>query len=104
MHFLEINGRGKYYFKLSKNHVEKALKEGVYLKEILPFQDLDKIYESSEIFPIFKIRLPDLSRYSEKEKKTMLDELNMEEYDEFIFLEKTKGILLTDKFIIEKEK
>ena len=36
--------------------------------------------------------------------KDFLKDLDMEEYDEFEYLRKTKGILETDKFIIEEEK
>ena len=95
---------GKYYFKLSKEHIEKALNEKAYSKVILPFKDLDRIYESDTIFAIFKIRLPDLNKYSEEELKMLLQDLNMNEYDEFEYLEKTKGKLMIDNYIVEKEK
>lgn len=94
----------KYYFKLSKSHVEKAIEEKVISKPILPFSDYDKIYESDEIFAIFKIRLPRIERYSEEELKFLLEELDMKEYDEFEYLRKTKGELMTDNFIVEEEK
>lgn len=94
----------KYYFKLSKSHVEKAIEEKVISKQILPFSDYDKIYESDEIFAIFKIRLPRIERYSEEELKFLLEELDMKEYDEFEYLRKTKGELMTDNFIVEEEK
>lgn len=96
--------QGKYYFKMSKEHVEKAIEDKVINKAILPFSDFDKIYESDELFAIFKIRLPKIDKYSEDELKELLDELNMEEYDDFEYLKKTKGILITDKFIVEEEK
>ncbi len=96
--------KGKYYFKLSKAHIEKALKEKVISKAILPFSDYDKIYESSEIFAIFKIRLPKIENYTEEELRDLLEDLEMDEYDEFEYLRKTKGILMTDKFIVEEEK
>lgn len=96
--------KGKYYFKLSKNHIEKAINEKVFSKAILPFSDFDKIYESEEIFAIFKIRIPKIEKYSKEELEELLDSLNMKEYDEFEYLRKTKGILMTDKFIIEEEK
>lgn len=96
--------KGKYYFKLSKMHIEKALKEKAISKSILPFSDFDKIYESNEIFAIFKIRLPKIEQYTEQELKDLLEDLEMDEYDEFEYLRKTKGILMTDKFIIEEEK
>lgn len=96
--------KGKYYFKLSKKHIEKAINEKVFSIAVLPFSDFDKIYESNEIFAIFKIRLPKIDEYTAEELKELLDSLDMEEYDEFEYLRKTKGILMTDKFIVEEEK
>ena len=93
-----------FYFKLSKNHIEKALNESIYSKAILPFSDYDKIYESDEMFEIFKIRLPKIESYSKEEMDTLLEDLEMKEYDDFEYLRKTKGILMTDKFVIEEEK
>lgn len=95
---------GKYYFKLSKTHIEKALEEKVISKAILPFSDYDKIYESDEMFAIFKIRLPKIEHYTHEELEDLLKDLNMEKYDEFEYLKKTKGIIMTDKFIVEEEK
>ena len=94
----------KYYFKMSKKHVEEALKENVIHRALLPFPDLDQIYESDELFAIFKMRIPKIERYTEDELQEMLDELGMKEFDEFEYLKKTNGILLTDKYIIEEEK
>ena len=94
----------KYYFKFSKNHIEKALKEKIFSKAILPFTDYDKIYESNEIFAIFKIRLPKIENFSDEELKDLLDDLDMTEFDDFEYLRKTNGILMTDNFIVEKEK
>jgi len=96
--------KGKYYFKLSKAHIEKAINEGIYNKAILPFSDYNQIYESDEIFAIFKIRLPKIERYSKEEMEELLKDFQMKEYDEFEYLEKTKGEIMTDKFIVEKEK
>lgn len=96
--------KGKYYFKLSEAHIEKALNENAISKSILPFSDYNKIYESDEIFAIFKIRLPKIENYSKEEIDELLEDLEMDEYDEFEYLRKTKGILMTDKFIIEEEK
>ena len=96
--------KGKYYFKSSRAHIEKAIKDGIYSSAILPFSDLDKIYESDKIFAIFKIRLPKIEKYSKEELDELLKDLDMEEYDEFEYLRRTKGILLTDKFVVEEEK
>ncbi len=96
--------KNKYYFKLSQNHIEKALEENVISKQMLPFSDFDKIYESDEIFAIFKIRLPKIEKFSSEELRILLDDLEMKEYDEFEYLRKTNGILVTDNFIVEEEK
>ena len=96
--------KSKYYFKLSKSHVEKALKENAISEIILPFYDYDRIYESDEIFAIFKIRLPRLDKLLPEELEELLKDLDMTEYDEFEYLRKTKGILITDKYIVEEEK
>ncbi len=96
--------KNKYYFKMSKIHVEKAISEKSISRAILPFSDLDRIYESNQIFSIFKIRLPKIEKFSEEEKAELLASLNMEEYDEFEYLKRTKGIIMTDHFIVEEEK
>ena len=96
--------KGKYYFKLSKSHIEKALKEKAISEIILPFSDYERIYESDEIFAIFKIRLPKLEKYSEEELEELLKDLDMKEYDDFEYLRKTKGMLETDNFVVEEEK
>lgn len=96
--------KGKYYFKLSKQHVELALKHNVISEALLPFSDYNKIYESDEIFAVFRIRLPKIEKYSKEELLELLEDLDMKEYDDFEYLRRTKGILLTDKFIIEEEK
>jgi hypothetical protein len=96
--------KNKYYFKLSQNHIEKAIEENVISKQMLPFSDFDKIYESDEIFAIFKIRLPKIEKFSSEELRILLDDLEMKEYDEFEYLRKTNGILVTDNFIVEEEK
>ena len=71
---------------------------------MLPFSDFDKIYESDEIFAIFKIRLPKIEKFSSEELRILLEDLEMKEYDEFEYLRKTNGILVTDNFIVEEEK
>ena len=96
--------KGKYYFRLSKAHVEKAIKDGAISEIILPFSDYDKIYESNEIFAIFKIRLPKLENYETEELEELLKDLDMKEYDDFEYLRKTKGMLETDNFVVEEEK
>ena len=95
--------KGKYYFKLSKAHIENAVEKGIISRALLPFSDFNKIYESDNLFSIFRIRIPKLERYSSDELKELLVDLDMKEFDEFEYLKKTKGILMTDNFIIEEE-
>ena len=71
---------------------------------MLPFYDLDKIYESDELFAIFSVRLPTIEKFSKEELKELLEDLEMDVYDEFEYLKKTKGMLETDKYIVEEEK
>ncbi len=92
----------KYYFKLSKKHITEAENQGFSMVTI-PFSNFDKIYESDELFSIFKLRIPKIETYDEEEKRELLEELGISEFDEFKYLEKTKGKLLTDNFILEKE-
>lgn len=94
----------KYYFKLSESHVKKAIEEKAFPKAMLPFVEYDRIYESDEIFSIFKIRLPKIEKYSKEELQELLKDLDMKEFDEFEYLEKTQGRIYTDNFIVEREK
>ncbi len=93
----------KYYFKLSKQHVEEAQKNGFSMVTI-PFSDFNKIYESEILFSMFKIRIPKIETYDEDEMNCLLEDLDLNTFDEMKYLEKTKGKLLTDHFILEKEK
>lgn len=93
----------KYYFKLSGEYLEKAKQVGFSLA-ILPFSDINKIYESDTLFPLFSIRVPKISTYDEEQLQDLLDEYDMKEFDEFEYLRKTKGELMTDYFILEEER
>ena len=77
--------KGKYYFKSSRAHIEKAIKDGIYSSAILPFSDLDKIYESDKIFAIFKIRLPKIEKYSKEDKKIVFEILRKMNLEKFAF-------------------
>ena len=92
----------KYYFKLVKDFYKKIEKIDFPINTI-PFNDENKIYESEELFDIFKIRLPDISKYTENELSDLLKEYKQETYDEFEFLRITKGKLRIDNFIVEGE-
>ena len=91
----------KYYFKLNENYVKKA-EQGNFSMAILPFSDVNKIYESDILFPFFRIRIPKIDKMDEDDIKELLEELDMKEFDEFEYLRKTKGKVMTDHFILEE--
>ena len=93
----------KYYFKLSEDYINKANEAG-FSPITLPFTDLNKIYESDTLFSIFRIRVPNIANFDDEELETLLQEVGLEEFDEFEFLKKTKGKLETDYFILEEER
>lgn len=93
----------KYYFKLSEDYMSKA-KEVGFSSATLPFTDVNKIYESDILFPLFRIRIPKIENYDEEDLEVLLQEYDMKEFDEFEFLRKTKGELMTDYFILEEER
>ncbi len=93
----------KYYFKLSEDYINIANQAG-FSMAVLPFSDTNRIYESDSLFSFFKIRVPKVERLDEEDLKDLLEEYDMAEFDEFEFLRKTKGEIMTDSFILEEEK
>ncbi len=93
----------KYYFKLSQDYLSKA-KEAGFSVAVLPFTDVNKIYESDVLFALFRIRIPKIETYDDDDLQALLEEYDMTEFDEFEFLRKTKGRLMTDYFILEEER
>ena len=93
----------KYYFKLKKGYSKLKKEKGIPDNMIL-FNDENKIYESKQLFSIFKVRLPDIKEYTKEQLKELLQEYNLEKYNEFEMLRKTKGRLKRDNFILEGEK
>lgn len=92
----------KYYFKLVKDY--SRLKEKIeFPSNIIPFSDENRIYESNILFAIFRIRLPDITRYSESELNKLLEQYKLDTYDEFKMLKATSGKLRLDNFIVEGE-
>jgi hypothetical protein len=78
---------GKYYFIHSKYASRAA--NSFWLK-IPQFQDLEKVYESDELFRFFKSRLP----YSHNsEIPGVLKKYGMEEYDDIELLVRSHGKL-----------
>lgn len=96
--------KNKYYFKLSENYMKIAEEQTNFSPVMVPFSDVNKIYESDELFSFFKIRIPKIEKMDDEYKKELLEEYDMKEFDEFEFLKKTKGDILTDNFILEEDK
>ena len=92
----------KYYFKLRNGYNKLQNKKG-FPDNMILFDSENKIYESRKLFSIFKVRLPDINQYTKEQLKELLEEYNLEKYDEFEMLRKTKGRLKKDNFILEGE-
>lgn len=84
----------KYYFKYNKQEMDDALKVGF---DFFPgFVDVNKEYESEELFPNISTRLPNSTRPDYLE---ILDTYGLnKESSQIDILEKTKGRLLTDEY------
>lgn len=93
----------KYYFKLNENYIKKAEECG-FAPATIPFSDVNRIYESDVLFPFFRIRVPKIEKMDEDDIKDLLEEFDMEVFDEFEFLKKSKGEVMTDHFILEEDK
>ena len=92
----------KYYFKLVKGYT--SLKSKInFPSNIFLFKNENTIYESKELFSIFKVRLPNIKQYTKQELQELLKEYDLEKYNEFEMLRKTKGRLKLDNFILEGE-
>lgn len=93
---------GKYYFKLVKDYL-KLVEKINFPSNTIPFNNENKIYESKNLFSIFKVMLPEANKLSEEEIKELLKEYNLYTYDEFELLKATKGKLRLDNFFVEGE-
>ncbi len=93
----------KYYFKINRDYIKKAEEAGFNMA-FLPFPDKEDILESDTLFAFFKVRVPKVDKMDEETLQELLDEYGMKEFDEFEYLKKTKGDILTDDFVLEEEK
>ena len=50
------------------------------------------------------MRVPNIVNFDDDDLENLLDEVGLDEFDEFEFLRKTKGELATDYFILEEER
>lgn len=85
---LSRNGQFEFMYGLE---VEEAIGKGFNL--LLPFPEVNKVYECPKLFPIFASRLPDKRR---KGIEKILNKYNMDEYDEYTLLKRSGASLPID--------
>lgn len=76
----ELSKNGEYEFKYGEE-VNEAIKDG--FTPFMPFADINKMYNSTELFPVFLSRLPDRKR---KDIDKILIKYGMEEYNPYQLL------------------
>ena len=81
----------KYIFKYDDEAVKKAKENG--FDYLVGFKDLEKQYESKELFPVFTSRIPPKNRHNIKK---ILSDLELKEYNAVDILKKTHGKCITD--------
>lgn len=86
----QLTKNGQYEFQYCLE-VKSAIDDG--FMPLLCFQDLNRVYKSENLFPIFASRLPDRKR---KDIKMILDKYDLEEYDEYMLLKRSGARLPID--------
>ena len=84
-----------YLYKYNSEGMKKAKEDG--FPYLIGFKDLRKVYASTDLFPVFKSRVPTKQRRDLTEK---LVSLGFETYDEFDYLVATGGRLYTDDIVL----
>lgn len=93
-----IQDREGYVFKYDCDGITSARKQGyTYL---IGFKNLRQVYQSEQLFPVFKSRIPSRQR---RNIDQILQELGLEEYNEFDILLAKKGKTNTDSITIEED-
>lgn len=87
-----------YIFEIKENNLKHAIKQGCM--GIGEFDLLKNYYTSKELFEFFKQRIPD-KNHPHIDK--ILKKYELKKYNEMLLLEKTKGLLMTDRYFIEKD-
>lgn len=88
----------KYCFDIEEEGLRKATHKGCF--GIGELNLLYKNHVSDTLFSFFKRRIPSKESVNIEQ---IMKELELQEYDEMLILEKTKGILDTDRYYLEKE-
>lgn len=88
----ELVRNGQFEFSYSFD-IEKAIKEGY--EPIICFPDIDRVYRSDILFPIFSTRLPDKKR---RDIDKILKKYNLDEYDSYTLLKRSGAKLPIDNY------
>ena len=84
-----------YLYKYNSEGMKKAKEDG--FQYLIGFKDLRKVYASTDLFPVFKSRIPTKQRRNLHE---ILMSLGIDSYDEFDYLVATGGRLYTDDITV----
>jgi len=93
-----VKDQAGYLFKYDGDGIQNARGQG-YLY-LIGFKNLKQIYQSNQLFPVFKSRIPSKQR---RDIDKILDELGLKNYDEFEILLAKKGKTNTDFITVEEE-
>lgn len=87
-----------YLFKYDADGILKARQQGY--DYLIGFKSLRQVYQSEQLFPVFRSRIPSRQR---RDINKILKELGLQEYDEFEILLAKKGKTNTDSITIEED-
>lgn len=79
----ELSQNGQFEF-IYNNEVQEAIEDGFEL--LIAFPEIDKLYISDKLFPVFASRLPDPKR---KGIEDILEKYGLAEYDAYTFLKRS---------------
>lgn len=87
-----------YLYKYNNEGMKKAKEDG--FPYLIGFRDLRKVYASTDLFPVFRSRIPTKQR---RNLHDILMSLGIDSYDEFDYLVATAGKLYTDDITIVED-
>jgi len=86
----ELSQNGQFEFRYN-NEVQKAIEDGFEL--LIAFPEIDKLYKSDKLFPVFSSRLPDPKR---KGIEVILAKYGLAKYDAYTLLKRSGARLPID--------
>lgn len=87
----QLSKNGNYEFQYRKNEIIEAIKAG--FAPLIAFEEINKVYVSASLFPIFSSRLPDRKR---KDIGRILLKYGLKEYDAYELLKMSGARLPID--------